>query len=131
VGAWGLGPFENDDALDFVSQLESAGVPALRAALEEVTSLDPGVYLEAPQASSAIAAAEVIVALKGGPALGLPPELVDWLRTVPPQDESLGPLAMQAVDRIGANSELKEFWAESPQASDWQAYMADLQQRLG
>ena len=56
MGTWGTGSFENDDALYFVVRLEHEGETAIRAALEDVTGLDARDYLEAPDASSAIAA---------------------------------------------------------------------------
>jgi hypothetical protein len=55
MGAFGTGSFGNDDALDFVIRLEREGETAIRAALEDVTGLGAGDYLEAPEASSAIA----------------------------------------------------------------------------
>ena len=47
MGAWGVGTFENDDASDWVYQLEEAG----DLDLVEVTlqaAADPEAYLEAP-----------------------------------------------------------------------------------
>jgi hypothetical protein len=131
VGAWGSGPFENDDASDFVYELASAGPPGLRAALEEATSLDPGACLEAAQAFRAVAAAEVTAALNCAPAVWLPPDVADLVRALPPSDRSFRLLARQAVDRVVTNSELKDLWDESPLASDWRESLARLRQRLG
>ena len=65
MGAWGAGPFENDDAMDWAIDLEESGdvgfvVEALRAAESDG-------YLDAPEGSVTIAAAEVVAALGPGP----------------------------------------------------------------
>ncbi len=54
MGAWGSGPFENDDACDWLDELADSGVAALRAAL---ALADDAEYLEAPDGSVIVAAA--------------------------------------------------------------------------
>lgn len=78
MGAWGVGTFENDDASDWVYQLEEAG----DLDLVEVTlqaAADPEAYLEAPTCCMALAAAEVVAALAGQPAPDLPEEIRTWV----------------------------------------------------
>lgn len=71
MGAWGSGSFDNDDALDWVNDLEgSKGTAVIEFALQAV--LDESDYLEAPECSAALCAAEVVAALKGAPGQGLP-----------------------------------------------------------
>ena len=66
MGAWGVGPFENDDASDWVYQLEGAeDLELVRGTLE--AAANPQGYLEAPTCSEALAAAEVVAALSGRP----------------------------------------------------------------
>ncbi len=81
MGAWGHRPFQNDDAADWAASLQHRGgresisaafVPVLKADEEDK-------YLEAPAASQAIAAAEVVAALAGRPATDLPSDLGEWL----------------------------------------------------
>ena len=60
MGAWGSGPFENDDACDWLDELADSGVAALREALALADAAD---YLEAPDGSVVVAAAEVVVGL--------------------------------------------------------------------
>lgn len=43
---------------------------------------------------------------------------------------ALVPLALRAIDRILASSELKELWAESEDEGDWTAEVQDLRERL-
>lgn len=115
MGTFGFGPFDNDDALDFLDEIEDAAPGdrpiLLRAALDQVLG-DAG-YVAAPQMSEAIAAAAVVgVALHPDEAvdeLALP----DWVRTVPPtvDDEMVG-AARRALTRAMTpeNNELWELW---------------------
>jgi hypothetical protein len=75
MGAWVTSAFENDDALDWVSELEDGTVDLVRASLA-VTESD---YLELPDGSVAIAAAEVIAAAVGNPSPSLPASVTRWV----------------------------------------------------
>lgn len=66
MGARGCGSFENDDAADWVYELESGGVAAVASALEQVSSVAEDEYLEAHEASAAMAAAEIVAAGRDG-----------------------------------------------------------------
>ncbi|MGN6089872.1 MAG: DUF4259 domain-containing protein [Actinomycetales bacterium] len=59
VGAWGTGPFENDDAMDFLGDLVDADdVPeTLR---QTFAGMDTEAYLDAPDAAAAIAGAALV-----------------------------------------------------------------------
>src|SRR3982074_844158 len=83
MGAWGVGSFENDDAMDWVTGLrEGPGDNILREALAPITSAEDQ-YLQAPDCSIAIAAAEAVAAGRGHPAGARADEVVDWVRTKP------------------------------------------------
>jgi hypothetical protein len=135
MGAWGTGSFENDDALDFVIRLEHEGMTAVSAALEDVTGLGTQDYLEAPEASSAIAAGEVVAAARDGDVSGLPEAARDWLDE---HGDSLATsallaLARRAVERVLMQSELKELWEEGGaegQSKEWAACVHGLIARL-
>jgi len=81
MGAWGAGNFENDDALDWLAVLQAEGLQAAGGAIQDVLTLADD-YLEATTCCAALAAAEVIAALRGRPASRLPDELVEWLGRV-------------------------------------------------
>jgi hypothetical protein len=111
VGAWGSGPFDNDDAADFVDELDGldegdrreALAAALTAAADEQDYLDGGV------ASIAVAAAALVA---GG------------------EQDDLGELAEQALVRVlGDDSELAELWAEGDESA-WVAEISKLRQAL-
>jgi hypothetical protein len=130
AGAWGEGSFENDDALDWVGTcVRSISTSPVREALERALR---GGYLEAPEGSSAVAAAEVVAAAKGRPNPKLPAELATWLKRRGPQPLSqLAPLAMRALTRIRdpKTSELRQLWDEGKPAK-WLAAVAELESRL-
>jgi hypothetical protein len=130
MGAWGVGTFENDDAGDWVYQLEEANdLDFVRDTLQ--AAADPDGYLEAPTCSMALAAAEVVAALAGRPAPDLPEEVRTWVEahrlTVLPD---LRALSVQAVDQVAAGSELQELWAESEESAAWIGRLQELRSRL-
>lgn len=131
MGAWGHNSFENDDALDWVSVLEeSPDTSAIIDALNGVTD-DAEDYIDAPECSMAIAAAEVVAALNGNGALSLPEEVNGWLKGKPNPDASLRAKARQAMDVVLTNSELKELWEENVEDyPKWIAVLEDVKSRL-
>jgi hypothetical protein len=132
MGAWGAGSFENDDALDWLAEFcESPDEKRIMDALSLVANVDAAGYLEAPECSTGLAAAELVAALKGKPASNLPEEAKECLSTLkfsPKAD--LAPLALKTVDRIITNSELKELWEESGDPGEWYSALDDLRERL-
>src|SRR5262249_13924060 len=87
-------------------------------------------YLEAPEASMGIAAAEVVAALLGKLAAKLPDEVTSWLVGKKPPKPALVKKAQRVVERILKDSELKELWAESEDSAKWQQEIEGLLQRL-
>ena len=130
MGTWGIGSFDNDDAADWVYELEeSGGADAISQALR---AIGPDGYLEAPDCSIALAAAEVLAALQGQPSESLPPEVITWVNDNPVEvDDDLLGLALMAIHRIETESELKDLWEESGELDEWAATLNDLKERLG
>jgi hypothetical protein len=131
MGAWGPGSFENDDAMDWLADLvDGGGMDVVESAFHGVADAE---YLEAPEASSAVAAAEVVAALAGRPPAELPDEAAEWVAAHgrPPGDR-LVRQARAAVQRVRADSELKELWEEDGDGpNEWHAAVDDLLRRLG
>lgn len=130
AGAWGVGSFDNDDALDW-SQLciESKGHAVIASTLQ--AALQPGT-IEAPEGAMAIAAAEAIAASKGRPNKALPKELAHWLSRQPRREMAkLVPAARKALVRVkdSQDSELRQLWAESKNRQ-WIKAIAELDARL-
>ena len=75
MGAWGYLPFENDDALDWLEDLEAGGADVVRKALAKAADR----YVQAPEGAIALAAAEVAAASQGNPLGDLPENVTDWV----------------------------------------------------
>lgn len=127
MGAWGARSFENDDALDWVWELEeSADDSVVRAAFAAVR--EDG-QVEAPEAACACAAAEVVAVAAGAPAEWLPDEVTAWVAAHGPAVAGMRAEAQTAVRQVAARSELQALWAEAGD-SEWDKAVADLLGRL-
>jgi Domain of unknown function (DUF4259) len=122
MGATGAGPFENDDALDFLDDLEDSEPTERRkkvvAAMERVLG-DQG-YIEAPSMAEAVAAAAVVAASDDPESAADEPYLPPWLEDEPLDvDEPLEELATQTLHRAlrQDDNEWWELWEEAD-ASD-------------
>lgn len=133
MGAWGVGSFENDSAADWLAQLPAALPQTLDLTFRPVVAIEADLYLEEPEASEALAAAEVVAAIRGQPGVVIVtrPDVESWAQ------EHAGWLtpelvrsAVAAVDRIQSSSELQELWADSEEYEDWLAVVDDLRHRL-
>ena len=118
MGAWGYKSFENDDALDWVYELEgSDNLASIEAALDEAGAE----YIEAPEACNILAAAELVVALLGKPRLELPADVSEWLSNNKSLDASY--LKVKTVNAVQAvlseQSELNELWQDSEEYQAW------------
>lgn len=130
MGAWGTGSFENDDAADWVGELGTLTPEGLTKILMQAAD-DPA-YLEAPAASAAVVAGEVVAALNGAAAEGAPAAISDWAKKHPQAlTPELKALAIRTLERVRRNSELKDLWMEADGLNDWIAAIRDLQSRLG
>lgn len=130
MGGWGTGSFENDDAADWLKHLAAIG-PADLGKIFTQAADDPA-YLEAPAASIAVAAAEVLAALNGSPAPAAPPAIGEWVKKYPRvSTPELNSLAVRALERVRRDSELKDLWMEADGLNDWTSAIEELQTRLG
>lgn len=131
MGAWGTGNFDNDTALDWVGAFVNASDPAsfLRTTLQAVRGdLD---YLDADVCCEALAAAEVVSALRGAPATDLPAELDDWVKHRSVDVAPLVQPALNAISLVRIRSELQELWQETDDDyAHWLAVVENLDGRL-
>jgi hypothetical protein len=112
VGAWGTGPFENDDAADWRYPLvDGAGPEVVAEALDAVAAEETA---DAATASNAVAAAAVVAAGLGDEAVDVPQDVRARLAAI---DASAWPplaaRAVSALDRVLAASELRVLWEEA------------------
>jgi hypothetical protein len=131
MGAWGLTSFENDDALDWVIDLESAvDMTILFDTLAFVNESEED-YLDASDSCFALAASEVVAALGGKPASNLPDEIIKWIDGKGEPEPTLLSHAKKAVTAVLEDSELKELWEETDEYEAWVADVEGLLERLG
>lgn len=130
AGAWGEGPFDNDDAQDWLMECSrSAGAGTIAAAID--AALRPG-YLEADAGSVAVAAAEVIASSDGkGPATTSADAAPCLAKTRSPEVRALTPRARQAIARVSdaRSSELAQLWSAG-KSNRWAAGISQLATRL-
>jgi hypothetical protein len=134
MGAWGVGNFENDDALDWVIDLESAkDMKIIQSAFEAVIQSAED-YVDAWEASVALAAAEVVSALLRTPHPKLPDDVVAWVSQQHGKSLVVEKLiieqALRALSIIAAESELQELWEETDEFDLWRAEVNALIARL-
>ena len=131
MGSWGIGSFENDDALDWAAELEeSRGTKLVKKALREVVDAGDG-YLDADAAARGIAAAEVVAGLNDAPGDDLPEEVENWIEEQRDRTSvDLSPLALEVVERVKTKSELYDLWKAKPESKDWLGVLAKLEERL-
>jgi Domain of unknown function (DUF4259) len=113
---WGYGPFDDDDALEWVLELEEAkDWRVVEGALRAAAAMPLDAYLQPADAQVAWAAAAVVAAASSAD-VPVPDRVASWLRrhreTCPPE---LRPLAVEALRRIRAGkqgrSELRDLIA--------------------
>ncbi|HLL67238.1 MAG TPA: DUF4259 domain-containing protein [Micromonosporaceae bacterium] len=135
MGAWGTGPFDNDDAADFSAELDEADptdrANLIRSALQAAVDTDD--YLDVDTGGRAVAAAALVAASRPG---GTPIEVSygpEFLALDQPLDlpDDLVELARQALDRVRAeDSEWRELWEDSTESDDALANLRTLQESL-
>src|SRR5262245_19426505 len=121
MGAWGHRPFENDDALEWAAELEGADDPSALAEAFDAIPGEADENVEAPEASIALAAGEVVAALLGRPTSPLPEGVKTWVAGQRGVNPGIVKRAQRAVKRVVKNSELRELWEESDDFPKWQA----------
>ena len=131
MSAWGTGTFDNDDAADWLAELQTMDDEAiLHAALD---AAEEG-YLEAPEGARILCACELVAALAGQAAADLPEIAREWVEQHRALDVStLVPMARKGIDRVLAvDSELEELWRENAdEYPAWRQTVLTLKVRLG
>ncbi len=135
MGTWLVDSFGNDDACDWADGLEEVSdLSLVEAAIDAVIAFG-NEYVEAPEATEAIAAIEVIARLQGNwgerSAYSLNTDMwVEEHKLLQPSKD-LVQKAHQAIARIvGENSELNELWQESDEYNVWLESITELKSRV-
>jgi hypothetical protein len=130
MSVWGMGIFENDDALDWIYDLADSGSLARVSAALDLIVRNKDDSPEIYDSRIALAAAEIIASMHGDPSLDLPEEAEEWVGDKILENEKLRAKAEDAVAIILRNSELKVKLENSSSFKKWQIKLQDLLKRL-
>lgn len=115
MGAWGVGSFENDGALDYLASVEEVGPSLIAGSLgQPFVESD----LELGDAVEVLVAAEIVAAIATGK-LDRMPEGADAFLTSLGDLAGLKAQAHAAVTIVRDSSELSEVWAETDSHQQW------------
>jgi len=125
MGAWGMKPFENDSACDWIYDLQETGLKSIEDTFTWEKEDDD--YLDSSIGTEIIAAAEVLYGIKNGPREGVPDEVLAEIRKYESnQAEYLYNKCVKAIDRVmGEDSELFDLWEET--GEDFDIWLNDVQ----
>jgi len=120
MGTWGLAAFDNDDAGDFLGEVEDAGswAPAIKAMRKVVLTFG---YLEATESQRGLAAATLVAAARSRSGIPISEDETAVLAQLPPPPPFSAWLAKRTIQRVLSRSELQELWAEGSELEDWRA----------
>ncbi|WP_083473313.1 DUF4259 domain-containing protein [Frankia sp. R43] len=124
MSASGVGPFENDSAMDLLDELrgldEGEVIDALREALSSATEVEPGGYLDRDLGEPAVAASTVALAkVKGRDSVLEAVKLLDAFPEIP---SSFFSLVVSALSRVlQEDSEAYGLWVDEGRGDEWKA----------
>ena len=130
AGAWGVGSFENDSALDWSYELKHSKSSVVL--LSAFNSVQGSGYIEVDACSAAMAAADIVASIKANSFGKLPDDVKKWaISNSLIINEALVSSAKKAVASCvdESNSELAQLWRESSN-KEWEAYVSELNSRL-
>jgi hypothetical protein len=135
MGTWGTGYFEDDAALDFMSNIEQSPDPK-RMLVKAFDTAIKSDYLESDEGSAVIVAATYVDRQVNGTKFstesnGVPLEVDTFPDRHPEQNlVDLKAKAVSALARIlGENSEINELWAENDE--EYFTWREGIQQLIG
>jgi hypothetical protein len=128
MGAWGRLFDQNDDAADWLGDF--ADSPSWAVVSQAFNAVDAE-YVEASDASQALAAAEVVAAALGSPSDRLSRAIADWASRNAAEGEAHQDSARATLMRVRDDSEVQELWQESDEYTDWKTSVDETLSRLG
>lgn len=132
MSAWGTGPFDNDDALDLIGEINDSEPDAVAELLSDILSVpDAGEEMDEVEGTEAYAAAALLAAKLGRLEVSSP-DILDALEKIP--TDSVGvllPDARAMLTRIlGDGSEFAELWIESGRLEKIRGEIGKIKQAL-
>ena len=132
MSAWGISNFENDTALDWVSDvIQKKKVNSLSDSIKEFISGFSPDETSLIECSKFLTIAETIAGLVGSPAEDFPEELNDWVESKYIKiEQSTIDASIKGVKLILEDSEAKEMYLDSGYFKAWEKAQNDLIKRL-
>jgi len=129
MATWGTKTFEDDTAVDWISELAEAD-ETREFLLAAITLPEDDAEVDYDTAVIVVACCEVIVALLDEPRKGLPEQLKDWLSDNECDDiTDLPEFASIALNQVLADdSELVTTWQEAEDYDEWKEGVDELQE---
>lgn len=130
AGAWGVGSFENDSALDWAFELDNAS--STDFLLQTFSAVPNSDYLQIDSCSAALAAADVVASMLAGTLSHLPEDVHAWASNY--SAESFQALRVPALEAVSKClnveiSEVAQLWDEAA-PEQWSEYTVDLLVKL-
>jgi hypothetical protein len=133
MAEWGPTSFDNDPACEWFFRVEETVEPGGVIALAPDNALGEADHLGVEESCEAIAAAVLSASCAGHASVRLPDRVCDWVDTHPhrPHDSEID-AAVQAVERVRAESGLRDYWDEriGDEHDRWLGEVDDLIARL-
>lgn len=130
---WGINHFDNNAAQAWLADFGENDFRLIDRTLAGVAHLLDVDQLDAEESAEALVAAECVAAALGKPAAKVASEVEDWLAENG-NDITVKPLyvemAQKAVDRVLADSGLRDIWQQTSHFDAWRTAVIDLQSRL-
>jgi hypothetical protein len=129
MGAWSSGPFDNDDAADFLMELENApSWDTVRAIFDAVLAHDD--YVELPDGARAYAAAALVTVATGKSDISAQ-DIYMTLDAMGPPPEGIVAVAKRALRQITrGDSEIRELYLDSGSYTEWLETVASVDAAL-
>lgn len=128
MGTFGTGPFDNDDALDFMSDVAEDGIDAIDRVLDDVISESSEECIEADLCAMGVAVVEMVVLAKKQKlfsnrmvkTLEFPSNLEKQLAT----KGRIAKAIRVAKIVVAPNSELSQLWDDAGKGKAWRSRIA-------
>ena len=133
MGAWGSGIYDNDEALDFLSEIEGdLTLETLEYVLDKLLEKGTG-YLELSDAAASLVTADIVARILGHkgkvPEVAELKEQIAHIKAAP--GKQLIDKGHRAVSRVLTEpSEMLELWQEADEFEGWKSSVEDLLRRL-
>ncbi len=118
MGAWNSKPFGNDNALDWLVELEKSDIKFLKSTIRDFLNIEN--TPDAGESEVLIAAATIVRSASLPTVKGIPSDAKKWVVThgyVPCSHDIT--FCIRGIRKILANSELQELWDESGNGKTW------------